>query len=228
MNADLTKKKCAPCEGGTPPLSAEQIAQFLPQVKEWQVVGQAADPASGGIKKISKNFKFKDFAQAMQFVNAVARVAEADGHHPDIIVHYNNVELILWTHAIGGLSENDFIVAAKINAIKIDPKHISIDEFFKSEIKMGKILTAEKIEGADKLLKLTVDMGGGEIRTIASGVAQFYQPEDMIGKTVPVIANLAPRVMRGVESKGMILMADSGGPVLLVPIREVSPGSIVK
>ena len=104
---------------------------------------------------------------------------------------------------------------------------ITIDEFSKMELRMGKILSAEKIEGADKLYKLSVDMGG-EVRTICSGVAQFYQPEELVGKTVPVITNLAPRVMRGVESRGMILMADNDGPVLLTPIREVPPGSLVK
>lgn len=104
---------------------------------------------------------------------------------------------------------------------------ITIDEFSKMEIRMGKILTAEKIIGADRLYKLSVDMGT-EVRTICSGVAQFYQPEELVGKTVPVITNLAPRVLRGVESKGMILMADNNGPVLLTPIKEVPPGSIVK
>ncbi len=105
---------------------------------------------------------------------------------------------------------------------------ITFDAFSKIEIKMGKILSAEKIEGADKLLKLSVDMGGGEVRTICSGVAQFYTLEELIGKIVPVIANLAPRVLRGVESKGMVLMADDGGPVLLTPLREVPAGSRVK
>lgn len=105
---------------------------------------------------------------------------------------------------------------------------ITIDDFSKMELKMGKILSAEKITGADKLYKLSVDMGEGEPRTICSGVAQFYQPEELVGKTVPIIANLAPRVMRGVESKGMILMADNNGPVLLTPIREIPPGAIVK
>lgn len=107
---------------------------------------------------------------------------------------------------------------------------ISIDEFFKSEIKMGKIISAEKIEGADKLLKLQVDLGEGKVRTICSGVAQHYQPEELVGKSVPVIANLAPRVMRGIESQGMILMASTaeGKPILLTPISDVEPGATVK
>ncbi len=128
-------------------------------------------------------------------------------------------------------------VTAPAAPVAAGPKPlISIDEFSKMELKMGKILTAEKIPGADKLYKLSVDMGpsassgqASEIRTICSGVAQYYSTEELVGKVVPIIANLAPRVMRGVESKGMILMADGGsGPVLLTPIKEVAPGANVK
>jgi len=110
--------------------------------------------------------------------------------------------------------------------------HITIDDFAKVEIKMGKILTAERIEGSDKLLKLSIDLGEGSPRTICSGIAQYYQPEEVIGKMVPVITNLAPRKMRGVESNGMVIMAvneEQGGhvPVLLSPLKEVPPGSPV-
>ena len=221
---NLISKKCVPCEGGTPPFTAEQIATYMPQVPGWELVDG---------KKIVKTFKLADFLGALAFVNAVGKVAEADGHHPDIAINYSRVTLTLWTHAIGGLSENDFIVAVKIDAIKLDDKYISIDDFAKMNIKMGKIITAERIEGADKLLKLTVDLGEGTPRTICSGIAQYYQPEELPGKMVPVLANLAPRKMRGLESNGMILFGideSTGGhvPVILNPGKEVPPGSPVQ
>lgn len=114
---------------------------------------------------------------------------------------------------------------------------ITIDEFLKNDLRVGKVLQAERIVGADKLLKLTIDLGpltsaGTErdIRTICSGVAEYYQPEFLIGKSVIVIANLAPRMMRGVESKGMVLMASTEGqpPILISPISDVPAGSTIK
>lgn len=91
------------------PLSASEIKKYLPEVPGWQVLD---------IKKIVKSFKFKDFKTAMEFVNKVADLAEQESHHPDILVHgWNKVRFELSTHAIGGLSENDFILAAKINAL---------------------------------------------------------------------------------------------------------------
>lgn len=106
---DLMSKKCVPCEGNIAPLTAEQAGEYLPQVKGWELTEHAA--------KIRKEFVRKDFNEAMAFVNAVAAVAESEDHHPDIHIFYKRVILELWTHAIGGLSENDFIVAAKINAL---------------------------------------------------------------------------------------------------------------
>jgi len=118
---------------------------------------------------------------------------------------------------------------------------ITIDDFAKVQIKMGKILTAERIEGSDKLLKFSIDLGEATPRTICSGVAQYYQPEETIGKMVPVIVNLAPRKMRGVESNGMVMFAidetaivvegaeskPGHVPVMLNPIKDVPPGSPV-
>lgn len=113
---------------------------------------------------------------------------------------------------------------------------ITIDDLAKIEIRMGKILTAEKVEGADKLLKFSVNLGG-EVRTIISGVAQYYTPEQMIGKQVPVVTNLAPRKMKGIESNGMILYAIDESmvdgiaqhkPVMLNPEKEVPNGSPVQ
>lgn len=118
METDLINKKCVPCEGGTPPLSADEVKNYLSQLKEeWKVLGvYQRDPASLG-DRIHKQFKFGDFKQAVEFVNKVAGIAENEGHHPDIAIRYSKVEITLWTHAIGGLSENDFILAAKIDNI---------------------------------------------------------------------------------------------------------------
>ena len=105
---------------------------------------------------------------------------------------------------------------------------ITFDDFKKLDIRMGKVLTAEKIEGADKLLKLEVDFGE-EKRQIVSGIAESYAPEDLIGKEFPFVINLEPRVLRGVESQGMIMAVSvDGKAVLLEPDKEVPPGSIVK
>ena len=97
-----------PCEGGVDPIDRPVAEKYLTQVPGWNLSGDA--------KKISKEYKFKDFIGAINFVNNVAEIAESEGHHPDIKINYNKVLLELWTHAIGGLSENDFIIAAKINA----------------------------------------------------------------------------------------------------------------
>lgn len=104
---DLRQKHCVPCEGGMPPLTKEQIAKYAPNVPDWKV--------SGGDTRITKEFTFKDFKEAMAFVNSVAEIAESEGHHPDIYIFYNLVRFELTTHAMNGLSENDFILAAKID-----------------------------------------------------------------------------------------------------------------
>lgn len=98
-----------PCEGGTPPLAHERVEELLRETPEWG--------ADAEFKEIKRVFKFKDFKEAMVFVNRVADVAEAEGHHPDITINWNKVSLSLSTHSIGGLSENDFILAAKINQL---------------------------------------------------------------------------------------------------------------
>jgi methionyl-tRNA synthetase len=106
---------------------------------------------------------------------------------------------------------------------------ITIDDFMKMDLRAGIILNAEKVEKADKLLKLEIDLGF-EKRTVVSGIALHYKPEDIIGKQVTVIANLAPRKMRGIESRGMILMAtdDNGKLVFVSPLDAATPGSEVK
>lgn len=138
-------------------------------------------------------------------------------------------------------------------------ERISFDQFKKIEIKIGKIVNVERMEGSDKLLKLEVDFGviasqsqtnadspakvftkqnlGGqaqidadkrEVRQIIAGIGKFYEPESLIGKECPFVFNLETKIIKGLESQGMILCADDNGPVLLHPDKEIKPGSIVK
>ncbi len=105
---------------------------------------------------------------------------------------------------------------------------ITIDDFAKIELRIAKVLSAERVEGSEKLLKLQMDLGT-EQRQILSGIAKSYAPEDLIGKQVVIIANLEPRMMMGLESQGMLLAAsDEQGPVVLMPAKEVAPGAGVK
>ena len=109
---DLANLKCVPCRGGIPPMLDEKISQLLPSIPGWELV------IDGGYEKIQREYKFKNFVKAMEFTNKVAEIAEDQGHHPDIFISWNIVELTLWTHAIKGLHENDFILAAKIDEMK--------------------------------------------------------------------------------------------------------------
>jgi 4a-hydroxytetrahydrobiopterin dehydratase len=111
LASDLATRHCAPCEGGTQPLTAPEAQALLAQLEGWTLV-------EGEPLKIRRALRYKDFAQAMTLVNKVAGLAEAEGHHPDICISWNRVTLELVTHAIGGLSENDFILAAKINQLE--------------------------------------------------------------------------------------------------------------
>lgn len=106
---DLLKQKCIPCEGkGLKPFDKKEAEDYLAQTTGWALDADA--------KVISKDYKFQDFIGAINFVNKAAEIAESEGHHPDIKISYNKVHLDLSTHAIGGLSVNDFILAAKIDA----------------------------------------------------------------------------------------------------------------
>ncbi len=107
QSSDLAKKHCVPCEGGVSRLTPEAVWRQLQQVDGWELAGN----------KIHKRFEFRDFVAAMGFVNAMADLAEQQGHHPDFCVHYNRVDVTIWTHAIDGLSENDFVLAAKLDQI---------------------------------------------------------------------------------------------------------------
>lgn len=105
---NLAQKKCLSCEGGVKPLKGKTLEQYLKEVKGWNVIQE---------HHIEKEFKFKDFKTALAFVNKVGRLAEKEGHHPDIFLAWGKVKITLWTHAINGLSENDFIVAKKIDLL---------------------------------------------------------------------------------------------------------------
>ena len=104
---------------------------------------------------------------------------------------------------------------------------MTIDEFQKSDLRVGKVLAAEPMEGSEKLLKLSIDIGEPEPRQILSGIAKAYAPADLLGKQVIIIANLDPRMMMGLESQGMLLAAhgEGGAPVLIMPSNEVPSGS---
>lgn len=105
---------------------------------------------------------------------------------------------------------------------------ITFEDFKKLDIRIGKILSAEKVEGTDKLIKLEVDLGE-EKRQLVAGIAKFYEAENLIGKQIPILANLEPRIIRGIESQGMILAASSEGDcVLICPEKEIPSGSKVK
>jgi 4a-hydroxytetrahydrobiopterin dehydratase len=106
---DLSRKKCKPCEGGVAPLDQKEVAEYLKQIKDdWKVTDK---------NKISREFLFVNFRHTMDFVNKVADLAEEEGHHPVMHVYFGRVVIELWTHAIDGLSENDFILASKIDKL---------------------------------------------------------------------------------------------------------------
>ncbi len=104
----LADRKCVPCQGGTPPLTQAQFAPLLAQLDGWQVESD---------RMLVKVFRFKNFVEAVEFVNAIMPVAEAENHHPDLHVSWGRVGVDLWTHKIKGLSEADFVMAAKIDRV---------------------------------------------------------------------------------------------------------------
>jgi 4a-hydroxytetrahydrobiopterin dehydratase len=105
---ELATRTCVPCRGGVPPLKGEALASLQRQVPGWRVNEE---------HDITKTFAFPDFRQALGFVNRVGEVAEEQGHHPDIYLSWGKVEIKLWTHKIDGLTESDFIMAAKIDQL---------------------------------------------------------------------------------------------------------------
>lgn len=109
-----------------------------------------------------------------------------------------------------------------------EPKRLSIDQFFELDLRVARVLAAERVENTDKLLRLQVDLGA-EQRQIVAGVALSYEPEALIGKKIIVVANLQPARIRGVESQGMLLAADLGGrPIVATFDEDVPPGTRVR
>jgi 4a-hydroxytetrahydrobiopterin dehydratase len=106
--ASLAKKRCVPCDGDTPRLSADEIRALRIHLPDWRVVDD---------RRLTRTFRFPDFGGPMAFANRIAAVAEEEGHHPDLHVHWGRLEVEITTHAIRGLSENDFVLAAKIDRL---------------------------------------------------------------------------------------------------------------
>ncbi len=106
--SNLAEKDCIPCKGGIPPLSPDQIKPLLAQLNGWEVIDD---------HHLTRIFTFPDFAQALDYVNKIGAVAEKENHHPDIALGWGKVRVDIWTHKINGLTESDFILAAKIDQI---------------------------------------------------------------------------------------------------------------
>lgn len=109
-NTCLINKSCVPCQGGVPPLKEKEIAKFLAELKEGWLINNAGH--------LYKEYKFNNFMDAMDFANKIAELAEREAHHPDLVIAWGIVKVEIWTHKINGLSESDFILAAKIGGIK--------------------------------------------------------------------------------------------------------------
>jgi 4a-hydroxytetrahydrobiopterin dehydratase len=107
--SELAQKKCIPCKGGVPPLKGEALRSLQKQLDGWDVVEE---------HHLAKTFKFPDFKTALDFVNRVGAKAEEEGHHPDITLSWGKVGITIWTHKIDGLTESDFIMAAKIDTLQ--------------------------------------------------------------------------------------------------------------
>jgi 4a-hydroxytetrahydrobiopterin dehydratase len=104
----LAEQHCVPCRGGVPPLKGEQLMPFAEQLADWKIVEE---------HHVAKSFPFPDFKTALDFVNRVGAVAEAEGHHPDLCLAWGKVDVQIYTHKIRGLTESDFVLAAKIDQL---------------------------------------------------------------------------------------------------------------
>lgn len=111
MSHELVRAKCVPCRGGEPALSEMEIAELQPAVPHWSIVER------GGVKRLEKAFKFKDFAGALEFTHRLGELAESEGHHPSILTEWGRVTVSWWTRVIRGLHRNDFIMAAKTDSL---------------------------------------------------------------------------------------------------------------
>ena len=108
---DLTSIQCIPCSAGAPKATKEELAAFQEQCPDWQV------QEVHGVKRVTRRFTHKNFVQALAFTNQVGEIAEAEGHHPSILTEWGKVTVSWWTHKIGGLHQNDFIMAAKTDQL---------------------------------------------------------------------------------------------------------------
>ncbi len=108
---DLTQLKCVACRAGEPTVTDAEIAQYAPQVPEWRIVERE------GTKRLEREFKFKNFREALAFTNKVGEIAEQEDHHPAIVTEWGKVTITWWTHTINGLHRNDFIMAAKTDRL---------------------------------------------------------------------------------------------------------------
>ena len=106
--SDLAERQCVPCRGGVPPLPGEEIKKLSGQLPGWQVINE---------HHLLKRYDFKDFRETLDFVNRVGELAEDQGHHPDICFGWGKAEITIWTHKINGLTESDFVLAAKIDKL---------------------------------------------------------------------------------------------------------------
>ena len=106
--SNLAEKKCIPCQGGIPPIEQEEREKLLGQLADWEVIDG---------HHLSKSYSFKGFAPALEWVNKIGALAEDEGHHPDLLLRWGEVRVDMWTHKIDGLTESDFIFAAKIDAL---------------------------------------------------------------------------------------------------------------
>jgi 4a-hydroxytetrahydrobiopterin dehydratase len=115
---NLTEMKCIPCRKGDPPVTEAQLAEYLPQVPEWEML------EVDGVKRLQRVFKFKNFAQALAFTNQVGGLAEEQDHHPALLTEWGRVTVTWWTHAVRGLHDNDFVSAAKTDQLFAENDHI--------------------------------------------------------------------------------------------------------
>ena len=111
--SELSEMKCTACRGGEPTLTEAEIAELRPQVPDWQLVERE------GIKRLERVFGFRNFAEALAFTNAVGGLAEEEGHHPALLTEWGKVTVTWWTHKIGGLHQNDFIMAARTDELSV-------------------------------------------------------------------------------------------------------------
>lgn len=109
VGEDLKSRKCEPCEEGTPAIKGPELRRLYGQLDSWILVNE---------HHLEKEYLFKDFREALAFVNRLGELAEQEGHHPDVFLTWGKVKVTLWTHSVGGLSENDFILAAKADSVR--------------------------------------------------------------------------------------------------------------